>query len=37
MGGASIRVMEQSVTDQTYSTAGTADFDATIVSLGLAF
>jgi len=37
MGGASIRLMEQSVTDQTYSTAATADFDATIVSLGLAF
>jgi len=37
MGGASIRLMEQSVTDQTYSSAATADFDATIISLGLAF
>jgi outer membrane protein OmpU len=37
MGGASIRLMEQSVTNQTYGTAATADFDATIVSLGLAF
>jgi len=37
MGGASIRLMEQSVTDQTYASAATADFDATIVSLGLAF
>jgi outer membrane protein OmpU len=37
MGGASIRLMEQQVTDQTYSTAATADFDATIISLGLAF
>jgi len=37
MGGASIRLMEQSVTNQTYGSAATADFDATIVSLGLAF
>ena len=37
MGGASIRLMEQTVTNQTYGTAATADFDATIVSLGLAF
>jgi len=37
MGGASIRLMEQAVTDQTYSSAAANDFDATIVSLGLAF
>ena len=37
MGGASIRLMEQSVENQTYSSAATADFDATIISLGLAF
>ena len=37
MGGASIRLMEQDVTNQTYSSAATADFNATIVSLGLAF
>jgi len=37
MGGASIRLMEQDVENQTYSSAATADFDATIVSLGLAF
>ena len=37
MGGASIRLMEQSVKNQTYSSAATADFDATIISLGLAF
>jgi len=37
MGGASIRLMEQDVKNQTYSSAVTADFDATIVSLGLAF
>jgi outer membrane protein OmpU len=37
MGGASIRLMEQSVTNQAYSSAATADFDATIISLGLAF
>ena len=37
MGGASIRIMEQDVKNQTYSSAATADFDATIVSLGLAF
>lgn len=37
MGGASIRLMEQSVTNQTYGSAATADFDATIISLGLAF
>jgi hypothetical protein len=29
--------MEQDVENQTYSSAATADFDATIVSLGLAF
>jgi outer membrane protein OmpU len=37
MGGASIRLMRQDVTNQTYSSATTADFEATIVSLGLAF
>jgi len=37
MGGASIRLMEQDVTNQTYGSAATADFDATIISLGLAF
>jgi outer membrane protein OmpU len=37
MGGASIRLMEQDVKNQTYSSAATADFDATIISLGLAF
>jgi len=37
MGGASIRIMEQDVKNQTYGSAATADFDATIVSLGLAF
>jgi len=37
MGGASIRFMEQSVTDKSYSTAAANDFDATIISLGLAF
>ena len=37
MGGASIRLMEQQVENQTYSSAATADFDATILSLGLAF
>ncbi len=37
MGGASIRLMEQSVKNQTYSSAASADFDATIISLGLAF
>jgi outer membrane protein OmpU len=37
MGGASIRLMEQDVENQTYSAATTADFNATIVSLGLAF
>jgi outer membrane protein OmpU len=37
MGGASIRLMEQQVENQTYSSAATADFDATIISLGLAF
>jgi len=29
--------MEQSVKDQTYGSGATADFDATIISLGLAF
>ena len=37
MGGASIRLMEQDVKNQTYGSATTADFDATIISLGLAF
>jgi len=37
MGGASIRLMRQDIENQTYSAATTADFEATIVSLGLAF
>ena len=37
MGGASIRLMEQDVENQTYSSGATADFDATIISVGLAF
>jgi len=37
MGGASIRLMEQDVKNQTYGSGASADFDATIVSLGLAF
>jgi len=37
MGGASIRIAEVDVENQSYSTAATADLDATIISLGLAF
>jgi outer membrane protein OmpU len=37
MGGASIRIAEVDVENQSYSTAATADLDATIVSLSLAF
>jgi hypothetical protein len=37
MGGASIRIAEVDVENQSYSTASTADLDATIVSLSLAF
>jgi outer membrane protein OmpU len=37
MGGASIRLMEQDIENQTYGSAVTADFNATILSLGLAF
>ena len=33
MGGASIRLMEQDVENQTYSSGATADFDATIISV----
>jgi hypothetical protein len=37
MGGATIRIAEVDVKNQAYSTAATADLDATIISLGLAF
>ena len=37
MGGATFRIAEVDVENQSYSTASTADLDATIVSLGLAF
>jgi len=37
MGGATIRIAEVDVENQSYGTASTADLDATIVSLGLAF
>jgi outer membrane protein OmpU len=37
MGGATIRIAEVEVTNQAYSTAASADLDAHIVSLGLAF
>jgi len=37
MGGATFRIAEVSVDNQTYSTAATADRSATIISLGLAF
>jgi hypothetical protein len=37
MGGASWRIAEVNVDNATYSTASSADQDATIISLGLAF
>jgi hypothetical protein len=37
MGGATFRIAEVDVSNQSYSTAATADLDATIISLGLAF
>jgi hypothetical protein len=37
MGGATFRIAEVDVENQTYSTAASADKDATIISLGLAF
>ena len=37
MGGATISIAEVEVNNATYSTASTADKDATIISLGLAF
>ena len=37
MGGASFRIAEVDVKNQHYSTAATADLDATILSMGLAF
>jgi hypothetical protein len=37
MGGATFRIAEVDVENGTYSTASTADSDATIISLGLAF
>ena len=37
MGGATFRIAEVDVTNQSYSAAGSADLDATIISLGLAF
>jgi hypothetical protein len=37
MGGATIRIAEVNVDNQAYGTASTADLDATIISLGLAF
>ena len=37
MGGATIRIAEVDVKNQAYSSAATADLDATIISLGLAF
>ena len=37
MGGATLRIAEVEVENQTYSSAATADLDATIISLGLAF
>ena len=36
-GGATFRIAEIDVTNQAYSTAATADLDATVISLGLAF
>jgi hypothetical protein len=37
MGGASIRIAEVTVDNQTYSSAASADTSATIISLSLAF
>jgi len=37
MGGATFRIAEVNVDNQSYSSATTADLDATIISLGLAF
>jgi len=37
MGGATFRVAEVDVANQTYSSASNADLDATVISLGLAF
>jgi hypothetical protein len=37
MGGATIRIAEINVDNQSYSTAATSDLDATVISLGLAF
>jgi hypothetical protein len=37
MGGATFRIAEIDVKNQAYSSAATADLDATVVSLGLAF
>ena len=37
MGGATISIAEINVDNQSYSTAATADLDATVISLGLAF
>ena len=37
MGGASLRIAEIDVKNQAYSSAATADLDATVISLGLAF
>ena len=37
MGGATFRIAEVDVKNQTYSSAANADLDATIISLGLAF
>jgi len=37
MGGATFSIAEVNVTDGAYSNAATADMDATIISLGLAF
>jgi outer membrane protein OmpU len=37
MGGATIRIAEVDVENQAYSTAASADLDATIISVGLAF
>ena len=37
MGGATFRIAEIDVKNQAYSSAATADLDATVISLGLAF
>jgi hypothetical protein len=37
MGGATFRIADVTVDNQGYSTAATADLDATVISLGLAF